>query len=107
MIDFLKIKNIEDLKNESEIHPVIIFKHSLTCHISSGAYKIMKKYLENKNLEVPVYLVVVQEERGLSNKISEDFGIKHESPQILIIKNRKVVYYESHNNIKPDNFKFE
>ena len=40
--------------------------------------------------------------RAISNKIAETFGVHHESPQILIIRNGECVYDESHNGISMD-----
>ncbi|MGZ5221268.1 MAG: monothiol bacilliredoxin BrxC family protein [Chitinophagaceae bacterium] len=40
--------------------------------------------------------------RALSNKIAEDFKIRHESPQVLLIKNGACVYDESHYGISMD-----
>ncbi len=37
--------------------------------------------------------------RSLSNKIAETFGVNHESPQVLIIKDGTCVFDESHMGI--------
>jgi len=49
--------------------------------------------------------VVVQENREISNQIEQDLGVKHESPQVIIIKDKKVVYHSSHDNIKIEDIK--
>ena len=69
---------LDEIKLRSEKRPQVIFKHSTRCGTSSlakGAY------------------------RSISNKVASEFLIEHESPQILVIKNRECVYDESHNGI--------
>ena len=41
-------------------------------------------------------LVVVQERRGLSNAIEQRLRIRHETPQLLLIRNGRVVWHASH-----------
>jgi bacillithiol system protein YtxJ len=35
----------------------------------------------------------------VSNAIEEQFGIEHQSPQLILIKNGEVVYHNSHSGI--------
>jgi bacillithiol system protein YtxJ len=46
----------------------------------------------------PYYLDLISY-RNISNKIVEEFGIHHESPQLLLIKDGKCTYHCSHSNI--------
>jgi bacillithiol system protein YtxJ len=73
--------------------PVLIFKHSNSCSISSDVYQ------EVSTVSSDIYLVVVQEARALSNEIALRLGIKHESPQMIILRNGEVVYHASHFDI--------
>ncbi len=76
----------------------IVFKHSLTCPISKGAFEQFQAYMEEQQT-IPAYYLYIQEVRPLSNQIAEQFGIRHESPQVLYLKDGKVVWSESHWNI--------
>lgn len=91
---------LENLVEKSAHTAQVIFKYSGRCSISDVA----KTRLERKTapLSVDFYLVDVIEHRALSNKIARDFGVQHESPQILIIKNAECVYDESHLGIRMD-----
>ena len=82
---------LEELNASST--PVILFKHSSTCPISESAYDEMAK------VNAPVNLVVVQDRRDLSNEIEEKTGIRHESPQVIILKNGQPVWNTSHRKI--------
>ena len=95
--------HLSEILEESDKQPIIIFKYSNEC----GSSEVLKTKLEKKNLSIPIYLVTVQTEPVLSQKISEQFDIKHESPQIIILNKRKVTYRAHHNEIKIEKFKFE
>ena len=81
---------VDELLARSQDAPVIVFKHSTTCPISSAAYREMSEVEEN------IALVVVQRARALSQKIAEQTGVRHESPQAIILRNGQVVWTASH-----------
>lgn len=74
--------------------PVFLFKHSTRCPVSAAAHKEVTKFEESSS--VPVYLVRVIEERPLSNYIASTYGIKHESPQVLLVQDDSVLWNASH-----------
>lgn len=81
---------------QSNGSPAIIFKHSNSCGISARAHAEMSR------IDHPIGLVVVQEARGLSNEIAARTGIAHETPQVFIMRDQKVVWTASHGQIKAD-----
>lgn len=84
----------------SKDHPVLLFKHSTACPISGAAYRRTGAYLDEKGEEAPeVYLVKVIEHRPVSLKIEEALGVKHESPQAILLKDGKAVWDTSHEDI--------
>ena len=94
---------IEELKRDSFHRPVVIFKHSTRCAISTLA----KDRLDNggKNGDerfTPYYLDLIRY-RHISDLIAREFDIFHESPQLIILKEGKVVYHNSHLGISYDN----
>lgn len=78
----------------SHERPVVLFKHSLTCPISSAAYEEMADF------EGDVSLIVVQRAREVSREVEQLTGIRHESPQAIILRNGKPVWNASHWKIK-------
>ena len=88
---------LEKIKEESNTQPVVIFKHSTRCSISSMAKNRLER--EQAPDEVKFYYLDLIAHRSLSNKIAEIFHVYHESPQVLLIKNGECVYDESHNGI--------
>ena len=93
-------EQLEAIKLESTEKPVVIFKHSTRCSISSMA----KSRLERADVPegVAFYYLDLLQYRPVSNKIAEVFDVHHESPQVLLIRNGECIYEESHNGISMD-----
>ena len=67
---------------------ILILKHSATCPFSARGKRELEKLLA-ENGAVEAYLVVVQQQRAISNQLAERLGVKHETPQVLLIKDGK------------------
>lgn len=91
---------LETIKQESTSQPVVIFKHSTRCSISVMAKNRLDKAVQPQGIKF--YYLDLLQHRNVSNKISEDFSVYHESPQVLLIKNGECIYDESHNGIYLD-----
>lgn len=77
---------------------VILFKHSTACPTSWAAHLQVMKFVD-AHPEFPVRMVSVIQERATSNKIAEKTGIRHQSPQIIFLRQGKVVSAISHGSI--------
>lgn len=93
-VEISKTNDLDELFEQSNEKPVILFKHSLTCPISHAAYEEMSNLTREE-----VALIFVQDARAVSNEIAARTGVKHESPQTLIVKDGKVVWHASHYGI--------
>jgi len=94
---FFKINNketLDKLLTDSRSKPVVIFKHSNACGISSAAYREMEK------IEGQVNLLEVQSARDVSRELADLTGIRHETPQVIVLKNGKAVWNASHFDVK-------
>ena len=94
---------IEEIRQKSFQHPVLVFKHSTTCSISAASLGRMERSWDNekaKNIE-PFFLDLLRY-RSISNKIAHDFDIEHQSPQVLLIQNGECTYDASHFDIRFD-----
>ncbi|QCX53869.1 bacillithiol system redox-active protein YtxJ [Elizabethkingia sp. JS20170427COW] len=86
---------------ESKEHWVLIFKHSTRCPISSRVLRNFERDLEAQDLpNYRFYYLDLLKYRALSNKIADDFGVAHQSPQVIVLKNEKSVYDASHHSIQ-------
>jgi len=89
---------IAEIKEKSKVKPQVIFKHSTRCTISSMAKNRLERSKKPDNLDF--YYLDLINYRSLSKQVAEEFAISHESPQVLIIKNGKCIYDESHSSIR-------
>ncbi|MCL6592734.1 MAG: bacillithiol system redox-active protein YtxJ [Alicyclobacillus sp.] len=80
----------------SQQHPVLVFKHSTRCPVSAQAYKELQAYLPQAPAHLQTVVVHVIEARPVSNQVAEDTGIRHESPQALLLSRGQVVWHASH-----------
>lgn len=78
----------------SHQRPIVFFKHSSTCGISAAAYEQMVDAVDPGTSEW--YLVDVRADRPLSNAIARRFGVRHESPQVLVVGGERVRWHASH-----------
>ena len=89
---FLKVADKETLDKLfaiSKERPVLVFKHSNACPISSRAYREMEQ-MEDVNL------LEVQTARELSRDLESLTGIQHETPQVIVLRDGKAVWNASH-----------
>eukprot|EP01012_Entosiphon_sulcatum_P032424 TRINITY_DN41241_c0_g1_i1.p2 TRINITY_DN41241_c0_g1~~TRINITY_DN41241_c0_g1_i1.p2 ORF type:complete len:116 (+),score=11.64 TRINITY_DN41241_c0_g1_i1:157-504(+) len=77
---------------------VVIFKHSTRCSISSMALNRFESRWKDDSA-VPVYYLDLLQYRDISNEIASLFGVEHQSPQVLVIRNGTCVYHASHTGI--------
>ncbi|WP_018626335.1 bacillithiol system redox-active protein YtxJ [Niabella aurantiaca] len=92
-----KEEQLPDIDRASVSRPQLIFKHSTRCSISS----VVKSRLNKGTLpaEIDFYYLDLIACRNVSNAIAAHYSIRHESPQVLLIKNGKCVYNESHSAV--------
>jgi bacillithiol system protein YtxJ len=93
------IEQLDELFDQSAVTPVLLFKHSTTCGISSMVLtRFESKWDADPSKCICVYLDL-KAYRSVSNAIAEKTGIRHESPQAILLKNRTAVYNASHGMI--------
>ncbi len=89
--------------DKSENKTQVLFKHSPSCAVSYFAKRSLNSEEILNNDKFDFQTVDVINERSLSRKIAELLEVRHESPQIIVIKNRKVIWHDSHNGVNADN----
>ena len=74
-----------------------IFKHSTRCGISSG---VLRQFERQDDLEeIDFHLLDLLSHRALSDEIAKRSEVWHESPQLIVIKDKKVIAHASHYDI--------
>jgi bacillithiol system protein YtxJ len=95
-------EQLTDIVRESHEHPVLIFKHSTTCSISATAKAKLERQWSTADLPdgTPLYYLDLLRFRPISAQIAQEFGVQHESPQLLLIQDGKCTYHASHMGIR-------
>lgn len=93
------IEQIDTLIEQSKNKPVLIFKHSTTCSISSMAKFRLESDWDFSEEEVTPFYLDLLAHRPISNQVAETFAVHHESPQILLIRDGICTYDASHLDI--------
>lgn len=91
------VDQIEKIRAESKKNPVLIFKHSTRCNISRTSLDRLERSWKDDEMEnVTLYFLDLLSYREMSARISEEFGVEHESPQVIIIRDEQPTYDRSH-----------
>lgn len=99
------VAQLEDLVAASFSQPIVIFKHSIRC----GTSAMIKSQLEQNWAfdaeELTFYYLDLINFREVSNEVASRFGVVHQSPQIIVLKDGKAVFDTSHLMINTDAIK--
>jgi len=95
LVELHEEQDLSPLFERSQKEPVLIFKHSTQCSRSDAAYQEVQAFL-SKHPEVPCGMVLVIEDREISDALEEQIGIRHESPQAIVLSGGNPVWHASH-----------
>jgi len=97
------LDQLEVIAENSKNKPQVIYKHSRTCGISRMVLNMFTESYD-MDLDIDLYFLTIQSHRDVSNTIQDKFGVRHESPQLLVVKNGEVVFHTSHGAISDTDF---
>ncbi|MBM3262968.1 MAG: bacillithiol system redox-active protein YtxJ [candidate division Zixibacteria bacterium] len=84
----------------SHERPVVIFKHSTACPLSARSYRVYQAYVSASDVPELLFAeIYVIEHRTISDETAQRFGVRHESPQVLLVSKGRVVWDASHYEI--------
>ena len=105
-IDLKSMEQLEKIENASENKTVAILKHSTRCGVSKMVLRMFESdYDLSENEPVQLYFLDLISYREISNEIARRYNVRHESPQLIILKNSEVVHHASHQGISADKLK--
>lgn len=87
---------LEAALEESRTRPVLLFKHSRTCGVSFEALDELRAHLEAERLPVAYKMITVQSHRHVSDHAAARLGVRHETPQAILIRDGRPVWKASH-----------
>jgi len=76
----------------------LVFKHSTRCPVSSAAWREVAAF-RREHPDAPVYVVHVVEQRALSNAFAARTGVRHESPQAVLLEAGRAAWHGSHEGV--------
>lgn len=91
-----RIEELDVLLEESSTRPLLLFKHSLSCGTSYEALDELIDHLNEERLPARYAMITVQTHRELSTAVAKRLGVRHETPQALLIRDGRVVWSASH-----------
>lgn len=91
-----KIEELQRLLEASRQRPLLVFKHSYTCGTSAEALDELMAHLDESPGNAEYAMVTVQTHRDISTAIARELGVRHETPQALLIVDGRVVWSASH-----------
>lgn len=94
---------LERLLNEQDDQARVFFKHSTRCSISSMALNGFESAWTG-NTEA-LYFIDLLNFRAVSDALAEQTRVRHESPQVIVVRNGEVIYQASHSGIDPRRIK--
>ncbi|WP_396152191.1 bacillithiol system redox-active protein YtxJ [Flavobacterium sp.] len=100
-----KMEQFDEIDEISQTKPVVLFKHSRRCSISRMALKQFDAEFNYPEEKIDWYLLDLLNHRDLSNEIASRYNVVHQSPQIVVIRNGKAVFNESHDSISAEDLK--
>jgi bacillithiol system protein YtxJ len=93
------VGQLDNIINNSEIKPKVIFKHSTRCGISRMVLNQFERGYEKNSDDVTFYFLDLLNYRDVSNAVAEKLNVVHQSPQVIILYNREILHIESHQGI--------
>jgi bacillithiol system protein YtxJ len=100
-----KMEQFDEIDEISKTKPVVLFKHSTRCSISRMVLKQFDAEFNYPEEKIDWYLLDLLNHRDLSNEIASRYNVVHQSPQIVVIRNGKAVFNESHDSISAEDLK--
>ncbi len=105
MTDLTSAAALKAALEHSHETPIVLFKHSMTCPISaSAASQVAGLGAEG---DPPVYRIVVQTARAVSYEAERLLGVRHESPQVIVVKDGEARFHASHFGVQLDRIRTE
>lgn len=87
-------------ESNSGLH--LIYKHSNACMTCIFTKKRVEELMNNDEKLDSFQFIEVRMSRDLSNFVSDQSGIKHESPQVVLLQDGEVKWHASQSAIEVD-----
>ena len=93
------VDQLDAIVAASHEKPQLIFKHSTSCAISRMVLGMFGEAFDLDTEQLDLHFLDLLRYRSISNAIAEKFGVVHESPQLLVVRDGSVTVHASHGRI--------
>lgn len=93
------IEAADDLKTMLAAERAILFKHSTSCTLSALAWHQVTRFVE-KFPAAAVFVINVLEHGQLSSEAETRLGVRHETPQAILVERGKAIQTASHLRVR-------
>ena len=100
--DWNQLSSMDELdkaEKESNERAVVLFKHSVSCGVSAYAKHKMENGFDINPENCGFYYLDLLAHRDISNEIAHRYGVMHQSPQMIILRNGQAVFNASHHAV--------
>jgi len=91
---------LDRLFDQSHENSVVLYLHDPYCPISARAYDRVT------DAGGDVHLIDVSRQHALNRAVEQRTGVRHESPQVFVLRDGKPVWYASHNRISTESLAY-
>jgi len=99
IVTLAEVGELERVLERSRERPVWLFKHSLTCGVSARARREYQRFVAANGEGADFTLLEIQRARPLSRVVVEATGVRHASPQAILLRDGRAVWHASHSGI--------
>jgi len=92
--DLTTMADLDAVFEASGEETTVVFLHDPWCPVSARASRQMNE------LDADVSMIDVSRERELKEEIERRTGVRHESPQVIVLKDGVAVWNASHGSIQ-------
>jgi len=97
LMPLVDVQSVDAAIAESRERPVLLFKHSRYCGVSCEALEELRSHIDARTDGAVSYkMITVQTHRPVSDAIAQRLGLRHETPQAILLRDGKVVWNASH-----------
>lgn len=91
---------LKSIIEASKDRPQLIYKHSHRCSVCFVSKGNLEGASEDILEQADMHFINVVNSREASNHIASELGVRHESPQVILLDDGEVIWHASHGGIK-------
>jgi bacillithiol system protein YtxJ len=97
LVRITSLKELEAIFRESAARPVLLLKHSTRCGTSAAVFRDVHDFAARRDPASETYgFLELPRDRELADEVAARTGVRHESPQVLVLRDGRAAWHASH-----------